>query len=380
MNYARKVQRSLRYRFGSLTRFSSSESVRRVLFLVERDEISAAQVAPFSRHSWALRRDGIEVRQLPLREFLRGSRRFRVPVDLVCVQTWYDLTPVQMTDLLQRVRGAWPDAAIAYFDWFAPTDLRYAATVDPYVSAYVKKQVLRDSSLYGKETIGDTVLTDFYARRFGLKMPTRRFLVPAGFERKLILGPGFEAAPLIEECLREPARFADKSIDLHARFATAGTDWYKRMREECLAQAVALEGRFRVASRGWVDRRVFRQELAQSKLCFSPFGYGPLCWRDFEAMSAGALVLKQDASYVRPVREFFVPFETYVPLRWDLSDLAEKVEHYASHPAEREAIARNAYRLLRGYVDQKLFLHDVNPLWRLLGHKSPSDGLQAVRA
>jgi hypothetical protein len=381
MNYVRKTRRKLRNRFGSLTRFSSAGSLRRVLFLTERDEIAVAQTAPFFVHSRLLReRDNLEVRQLPLREFLRGSTRFRVAVEAVCVQTWFNLTERELRDLFAQVRSAWPEAAIAYLDWFAPTDLRYAAVLDPYISVYVKKQVLANFSAYGKATIGDTVLTDFYARRFGLEMPIRRFPVPAGFERKLILGPGFECSPLVAESLRWPVKFRDRPIDLHARFTTAGTDWYTQMREECLAEAMALASQFRVASHGRVTRREFRTELGEAKLCFSPFGYGPLCWRDFEAMSAGALLLKQDVGYLRLARKFFVPYETYVPLRWDLSDLREKVDYYVHHSSEREAIARNAHEVLREYVEKKLFLQDVAPLWRLLGFESAMGVLQAARA
>jgi glycosyl transferase family 1 len=368
MSPVARIRESLRRRRGSLRPFAASDHRKRVLFLTEQDDIAVAQVAPFFAYARALaRRQRLEIRALPLREFLGDSRRFASSVEAVCVQTWFDLSDGRMRDLMLRIRSRWPQARIAYLDWFAPTDLRYADVLHPHVAAYVKKQVLRDFSSYGRPTIGDTVLTDFYALRFGLEMPERCFTVPAGFERKLVLGPGFECSPLIQECLRRPLKLEGREIDLQARFATHGTEWYTRMRRECLDRAGELEARFRVAWRGQISRREFHRELGSSKMCFSPFGYGPVCWRDFEAMSSGALLLKQDMSYVRLAREFFVPYETYIPLAWDLSDLREKVEYYERNWSAREAIVRNAHAVLRAYTRESRFLQDVAPLWQLLG-------------
>lgn len=349
-------------RYGSLFPFGRGKP--RVLILTQRIDIAIAQIFPYKR---AL---DIDVRALPVASFLAGSKRYG-SADAVCVQTWFDLTDEQMHDLMLRVGRAWPGRPIAYLDWFAPTDLRYAEVLDQHIVAYAKKQILADFSLYGKPTIGDTVLTDYYAKRFALSMPGRQFRVPPDFEGKIVLSPGFECSPNTMECLRHPIE-ASREIDLHARFTVTGTEWYARMRTECRDKALELEGRFRVACRGQVSKQEFRRELRAAKICLSPFGYGPVCWRDFEAMACGALLLKQDMSYVRLARPFFVPNETYVPVKWDLSDLEDKVRHYATHHEEREAITRNAHAMLRTCIDQRWFAEDIAPLWGLLGLTSPS--------
>lgn len=353
-----KVKRELFERYGSWLPFRGNRP--RVLVLTQNFDIGTAQVLPLMRAA------DIEVRAQPLQFFLDGRKRYAA-ADAVCVQTRFDLTGEQMHELMLRIRREWPERPIAYLDWFAPTDLRYAQVLDQHVAAYVKKQVLADFPRYGAPTIGDTVLTDYYARRFGLSLPEVRFSVPPGFERKLVLGPGFECSPNTRECLRGSIEAA-RQIDVHARFESAkGTEWYARMRQECKDRALALEGRFRVACRGQVPRREFHRELRASRICFSPFGYGPVCWRDFEAMACGALLLKQDMSYVRLARPLYIPSETYVPLRWDLSDLEEKVSYYLTHDREREAIVRNAHTMLRRALDEEWFIEDMAPLWRLLG-------------
>ena len=38
--------------------------------------------------------------------------------------------------------------------------------------------------------------------------------------------------------------------------------------------------------------------MRHSRICISPFGYGEICWRDFEAILCGCLVVKPDMSHV----------------------------------------------------------------------------------
>ena len=160
---------------------------------------------------------------------------------------------------------------------------------------------------------------------------------------------------------------AHRSIDLHARIAVKGTEWYTRMRQEALDKVTHLEGRLQVACRGRVSREEYFKELFDAKLCFSPFGYGEVCWRDFEAMFTGSLLLKPDMSHLDCYPEVFIPYQTYVPLAWDLSDFDEKVDYYLNHPAEREAIARNAFGLLGDYFRQQRFLDDMQAVIQRLG-------------
>jgi len=367
-----KVHRFLVDRAGLFWPFSGRAGRKRVVFLSEWGEIADAQVYPFFLFARELaRQQGIEVRELPLKQFLNGKNPYAGKADAVCFQTWFDLTHAQLDDVVDRIKAAWPGVALAYLDWFAPTDLRFAGPLYPHVAAYVKKQVFKDFSVYGRPTIGDTNLTEYYAKRFHLELPQVTFPVPAGFEQKLILGSGFEHSPLIASNLLSPPNFGGRSIDLHARLTTlhkkkAAVEWYTYMRQESLDKVADLDGGLHIASKGRVSRKKFYDELRNSKMCFSPFGYGEVCWRDFEAMCTGALLLKPDMSHLRLANDPFKPGETYVPLAWDLSDLRDKVEYYRNHASERETIARNAFEMLSQHLRQKRFVQDAVPLWRML--------------
>jgi Glycosyl transferases group 1 len=367
MRWQWNVRRAAIDRAGLLPRFSGRSDLQKVLMLGERGNIAEAQRFAFWLYERELAdRYRVEIRELPLHLFLSGHNPFD-RVDAVCLQTWFSLQPAELFDLVQRIKTTWPNAPLAYFDWFAPADLRFAEVLNSEISGYIKKQVFKNFCSYNQPTVGDTNLTDFYAKRFGIDMPSVVFAVPREFNRKIVLGPGFECTPDTIENLKHSPTFKDRPIDLHARMAVKGSPWYSAMREEAISKVTALANRVDVVYKGRVSATRFMNELRNSKLCFSPFGYGEVCWRDFEAMSTGALLLKQDVSHLRLARDFFRPHDTYVPLAWDLSDLEEKIDYYLGHEKEREAIARNALNLLREYHDQKQFVFDISPLWRRLG-------------
>jgi len=252
---------------------------------------------------------------------------------------------------------------MVYLDWTAPTDLRNAARLDSLVDVYVKKHVLRDRSLYGRPTLGDTNLCDYYARRASLPEQEFCFKIPADFMRKLFVGPSFVTAPALLPLLRKPfnAR-SERVIDLHARFDSNGTPWYEVMRGEA-ESALAEVNDLHIAAGFGIPRHRFISELRHAKVCFSPFGYGEVCWRDYEAIMAGAVLLKPDTGHIETQPDIFRPWETYVPLRWDLTDLNATMRRLLKDSALRQAIAAQAYAVLHDYLHSDAFARQMQPLF-----------------
>lgn len=285
---------------------------------------------------------------------------------LVCLQAHYNITTEQYRALTDRLLLHAPSAKIAHFDLAAPADLRQAARVNDRVSVYVKKHLLVDRRRYGKETIGMTNLSDFFARDFGIERDVSCFPIPDGFFEKLEIGPTFFTEYAMQRAFRHgsPDRWPrDRSIDVHARFGTEGLDWYAAMRTQARAAAKKIKAAT-VLTDFPVSRRQFMNEMVQSKICFSPFGYGEVCWRDFEALSVGALLIKPDVSHIELASPLMVAGESYVPLRWDSSDLPEKIEYFLKNEAEREEIARNGFLKIKAYFDERQYQPHFDRLFR----------------
>lgn len=335
----------------------------RLLLVTLPERIPGSQIFPFHFYRDALRNaHGADISEINLDAFLAGAPEVR-GATVVAFQTEYDLDEALRDRILARINETSPGARVVYLDWFAPTDLRFAALLGPHVDLYVKKHVLRDRAQYGRETFGDTNLMDYYGRVNGLDHDPVRFDIPDGFLDKLMVGPSFATADFILPTLETAVLpGGDRPIDLHARIAVGGTPWYQAMRSQCHTAAEALTG-LKVVTGTGIRHDQFLAELRSSKICFSAFGYGEVCWRDYEAIQNGAVLLKQDMSHVETLPDVFVADETYVPVRWDLSDFEEKVRGLLDDPDRCARIAQNALDVLTRYAREKTFVDQVAPLF-----------------
>ena len=146
-------------------------------------------------------------------------------------------------------------------------------------------------------------------------------------------------------------------------------DWMGKLREPLGLALELMRNSHRVVT---PDRRVaaqnYYQELTSSKICISPFGYGEICWRDFEAVLCGALLVKPDMSHVETNPDIYRPFETYVPVKWNFSDLEERCNYYLKHEDERLKITEAAFDALDRFYKNGGF---VNSFAHILEQVSP---------
>ncbi|MFK7944371.1 MAG: glycosyltransferase family 1 protein [Paracoccaceae bacterium] len=340
----------------------SAAALQRVQIYQTRSRIGFSQTYPFLRHAPDMRwKQGVEIRCADIERLLNGDLAPAV-ADVVLLQPWFDVNRAALVRALEHVRSRNPDARIILLDGCAHSDLRLARHVDPFVDCYVKKSVFRDRGQYLHATRGDTNLTDYLGAQYGYSEAEVDWQTPRSVLPKLIVGPGFVTAPgLFDGFLRAAPDFiGPRPIDLHARLATQGSGWYAAMRKDAATRASELPGHT-VTGTG-VSRRVFLRELLQSKMVFSPFGYGELCWRDVEGFLTGAVVIKQDMSHLDTRPDLFRPWETYVPVAWDFSDLEANFARLYHDDKLRHRIANEAWRTVRTYLE----LHLQNDLEAIL--------------
>ena len=342
-------QRARVDRRGSLYETAGPGSSR-VLFISHCHRISASQTYPFFsfRNEIAARFDA-RLAEIRIEAFEALAPQAIPRADVVCFQTWFDIEPARLRALIERIHQHCRPRRLIYLDSFAPTDLRLAEAIDSGVDLYLKKHLLRDRARYGKATRGETNLMDYYGRRYGLDFPETLHAIPDGFLAKLRVAPSFATAPYIMPRFSGGQRSAGRRpIDVHARLGVRGTDWYEAMRGESIEALAPLVGRKILTDFG-INHRSYMRELGQSKICYSPFGYGEVAWRDYEAIVSGSLLLKPDMSHCETEPDVFLPGETYAPIAWDFCDAAETIDYYLEHEDERLAIVQRAFAKLETY-------------------------------
>ena len=106
-----------------------------------------------------------------------------------------------------------------------------------------------------------------------------------------------------------------------------------------------------IASGASIPKKKYWKELRNAKLSISPFGWGEVCYRDFETFIAGAILIKPRMDHLETIPNCYFENQTYVPIAWDLNDLPEKLDHLITNYKQSQQIAING---------QKTYLETIN--------------------
>ncbi|MDR3343235.1 MAG: glycosyltransferase [Treponema sp.] len=244
----------------------------------------------------------------------------------------------------------------------------------PYIDRLFYKSVFADPQNYLKDLYAKNLFADYYHRTYqitdtGAEYRTKSVLSPEETKRiELSWNIGVGDYPrrhwpqrlgaVLARCnlpdvgrlfktghTNPPPDFSSpcRHIAVHARIDPVSCESISYQRRIYLEK---ISGNPRFIT-GMVSQDVYYQELYDSQMVLSPFGWGEVCFRDFEAIISGALLLKPDMSHLKTWPDVYIPYETYVPLNWDGTDIIEKVETYRADDVERMRIAGNAWEQYR---------------------------------
>jgi glycosyltransferase involved in cell wall biosynthesis len=345
-----------------LARPFTSAGGRRILVLYHPSRIAWSQVYPLIAHHRALaERHGVQLRLFPSTDPEHPLPHNLAEADGVLLQTWLTDGAAPLLRWAERIRALPRQPAYAYLDAFANADIRFARHLTD-ARIYLKKSALRDPSRHLGPHPGETEIQAYYGALYGLEVAEVDWHVPAGFPERLRIGPNFLTDPGFSRAFAAPRPPAGpRPIDLHARFADAGSEWYGAMRRHA-RRAAQESGAQTVPLTPDLPRKKFLAELRASKMVFSPFGYGEICWRDVEAIAAGAVLVKPDMRHLATRPDLYEDGVTYVACRWDFSDLANVVQGLLADPERRAALSQAAYARARAYLAGPM-LDDLAPLF-----------------
>lgn len=354
---------------------------RAIIFDVtdSRSRVVEMSLAPVEKHRRRIARgSGIDLQVVvaPNSQRLADVVRDHSP-DIALILTDWSHSSGYVEYCMQATRdGLAGRGSVAIFDTYDPSNSPHLSSL-PLVDRYLKKVMFKDPGMYTKGFEGGYVVTDYLGRELGYDLGNHELgsIADADELHKMRLSWSFGAAPKFSQLLRIGALvskpFAKRAIDVSCRLGVRRDDllltgdalskmnWYPRHRLEALRAIRAAGESVRCSSSDRCSRRTYLLEMFRTRIVVSPFGYGELCYRDYEAVCCGALLMKPDVGHMMTRPNIFVAGETYIPLRWDFADLPEKIQYYLKHEDEAAAIAARAQDVMRRYFSEHRIVQDV---------------------
>jgi len=337
---------------------------------------SEEQFNPFSAWRAERRRKlGVISLKRPLDDVLQSPQVRLAQFDIVILKVSFRKNRSEALAIAKVVRAA-TSSPLIYFDGDDDVCVQWPELL-PYLDLYVKKHVFRDRSQYSRSWVGKSNLTHYVHERFSVPFSNdpiagRSDAVPAEQVAKITVGCNLATDRKIIDFYRqiEPQKIFGSRRDVDIVFrGNIPNDWMGRLREPLKLELDRMRASYRVVT---PDKRVpprdYYRELTGSKICISPFGYGEICWRDFEAVLCGALLIKPDMSHIETNPDIFRPFETYVPVRWDFSDLQERCGYYLEHEHERQKITAAAYDTLGRFYRNDAIVQVLAHIFKRVSH------------
>ncbi len=261
--------------------------------------------------------------------------------------------------------------------WFDASDSTGSSdfSIIPHIDVFLKKQILKDKSAYNQQKPNNLrvwINPDENESQHHFKP------CPANQLHKIKLGWnlglndyryfGYKLSRLSNYLSYNlyPLKFTkatqNRTLDLTFRGTIhRGMEGKNSIAEQRNQTFKLLEkSKMNVASGAAIPKNKYWKELRNSKLSISPYGWGEICYRDFETLIAGALLIKPSMEHLITYPNVFIPYETYMPVSWDLKDLQEKLDQINSNYSQFNQIAINGQQMYKKVLnDSDAFIHTI---------------------
>ena len=248
------------------------------------------------------------------------------------------------------------------------------------VDLYYKGKLLKDRSNYQKPMYGRQIFTDYYNQKYGVvdekvklrgiphdpdvlnklrvswnlgygmyPMPnehlTRLAKGAAHFSLSKLLRPWFiYTFKKMVGRMNQPVNTQEKMKVVQARFSSKSlpnTIGYQRkiFLQKCQQAENILTGS--------IKPKAYNEEIKSVAAVLSPFGWGEVCFRDFEAVFNGSVLIKPNMDHIETWPDIYQSSKTYVPVDWDGGDLIETINQVSRNISAYRGIveaARETYR------------------------------------
>ncbi|ADK83327.1 hypothetical protein [Sediminispirochaeta smaragdinae] len=283
----------------------------------------------------------------------------------------------QNTEIWKRLRDRFK--RIIYFDDTASADEVNPIAFD-YVDLYYKKQLRSNIEDYAVPVYGKRIYADYYHHQYKVSdsVESIRPALDDGQRRKLRLswnlGVGcFPKMRLrnaiirrwhpifglhgIRQMYNDPRRYRPTKKTINAVSARLGMNFDR----ESVAQHRKIYQSVYSGSplflQGRISLKAYNRELRHVRAVFSPFGWGEICFRDFEAILNRSILIKPNMDHVTTWPNVYIANKTYIPVDWEGHDLYATAERVINRPHDYVQIssyAAEAYLDAFDHLDSRL--------------------------
>ncbi len=319
--------------------------------------------------------------------------------ELIIISVPWNTDRHMLNDFYRELRRSRPAQKLVHFDYNDGNQSPFFGIM-PYVDLYLKQYLNTDPSDYRKRFLGgsrfiehlvgigmaeDSILSEVWTDLFQSELaPEHESKLMLGWnfglwKRMIYLAEGKKDVVLLGK--DKPHNFAiakakgavdalrrrGKPIDAYCR-ATLYKGWTKKHRERTISALNNLQDRYNVvSSTEKVSFSEYYREMSRSRIFVSPSGWCEYTPKDYEAMYFGALLMKPSVEHIRTEPDVLVADQTYVPLKWDMSDMLDKCRFYLDNEDERQRIANNARDAYVSYYREKRLVDHIGAILERLG-------------
>ncbi|MCH6236488.1 hypothetical protein [Cognataquiflexum rubidum] len=270
---------------------------------------------------------------------------------------------------------------VCFFDDLDGSEIQFFKFFDHF-DMYFKKQLYSDLSFYTKKFNGNKYFVDYYSSIFPVEVNSNskyngqyqgdhKNLDKLEISWNIGVGTYFSSYPKLLRILfpifgpkysgkflgKFPRNFNPQPNRINkcqARFGFNPQRKHVDIQRKVFLEII--EGN-KLFLAGKLDSKQYQNEIKQVDAVLSPFGFGEVCFRDFEAILSGAVLIKPDMSHITTWPDVYKPMETYMPISWDGADLIQKVDGLLSNERLLNQLRKQAFQELNQaylHLDKKV--------------------------
>jgi hypothetical protein len=222
------------------------------------------------------------------------------------------------------------------------------------IDLLLKKQIFKDIKIYSNPDLNNKLR--IWLKQSELKFP----LCPSDKLNKIMVGWNIGMTDLryfpikrlgiIANFIKTEQKFYPPSLDRKINIVWRGnmsdnSEYsYQRNKIFNVINNIKCDN---IVTGKYVGRRKYLKELLDSKIIVSPFGWGEICYRDFEAFIYGCLLIKPNMSHLTTFPEVYLENETYLPINWEINNLESSIIEIVNNYEEYIPIAKRGQDLFR---------------------------------